>query len=79
MSLLDVKQGSWSKVLRVEGGAALAAALRQYGVFPGDRIRVLRSAPLGGPLLVEVNAREVALGRGVAACVVVEAEACASL
>jgi len=35
-------------------------------LYPGDRVRVLRAAPLGGPLLVEVNGREIAIGRGVA-------------
>ena len=40
----------------------------------GDCIRLLRAAPLGGPLLVEVNGREIALGRGVAEKILVEAE-----
>ncbi len=55
-------------------GARLAATLRQHGVFPGDRIRVVRVAPFGGPILVEINQREVALGRRVAAKVIVEIE-----
>ena len=79
MSLLDVQMGSWATVVSVEGEARMAATLRQHGIYPGDRIRVIRSAPLGGPLLVEVNTREVALGRGVAAKVMVELEPCASL
>jgi len=79
MSLLDMQMGSWATVVGVECGARVAATLRQHGIYPGDRIRVIRSAPLGGPLLVEVNTREVALGRGVAAKVMVEIEPCASL
>ena len=79
MSLLDVHIGNWATVTGVDGEARMVAALRQHGIFPGDRIRVIRIAPLGGPLLVEVNTREVALGRGVAAKVKVELEPCASL
>jgi Fe2+ transport system protein FeoA len=33
---------------------------------------VVRVAPLGGPLLVEVNGREIALGRAVAEKILVE-------
>jgi Fe2+ transport system protein FeoA len=57
---------------------ALAVTLWQHGVFPGDRIRVVRVAPFGGLILVEINQREVALGRRVAAKVIVEIEQRAS-
>lgn len=40
----------------------------------GDSLQVLRVAPLGGPLLVEVNGREIALGRSVAEKIMVETE-----
>lgn len=72
MFLVDVKAG---KVVRVVGfrGAKMNARLLQVGVYPGDRMRVLRFAPLDGPLLVEVEGREMALGREVAARILVEA------
>jgi ferrous iron transport protein A len=70
LRLLEVDNGKWVIIERVEGGRSLVTSLRQHGLFPGDRIRVLRTAPLGGPLLVEINQREVALGRGVAAKVI---------
>ena len=55
-------------------GGKLRVKLSQVGLYPGDCIRVVRVAPLGGPLLVEVHGREIALGRGVAAKILVEAE-----
>ena len=73
MRLLDVKHNIWVKVTGVDGGRGLANKLNQYGFFIGDRVRVLRCAPLGGPLLIEVDGREMALGRGVAAKIKVEA------
>lgn len=57
-----------------EGGANISNKLRQYGIFVGDRVRVLRLAPFSGPVLVEVNGREIALGRGIAARIMVEAD-----
>ncbi len=72
MSLLNVPTGEWARLVSVND--RLRAKLRQYGLHIGDRVRVLRSAPLGGPLLVEVNGREIALGRGVAEKILVEVE-----
>jgi len=61
-------------VAALEGGAQLQARLLQHGLFAGDRLRVLRAAPLDGPLLIEINGREIALGRGVAVKIQVEVE-----
>lgn len=66
------------KVTALRGGAGLRARLTQYGLFVGDCLRVLRTAPLRGPLLVEVNGREIALGRRVAEKILVEAGECGS-
>lgn len=72
MNLLNVPIGKTVRLTSVN--ARLSAKLRQHGLHVGDRVRVLRSAPLGGPLLVEVNGREIALGRGVAEKIFVEVE-----
>lgn len=66
------------KVTALDGGERLRARLTQYGLFEGDCLRVLRVAPMRGPLLVEVNGREIALGRRVAEKIIVEAGECVS-
>lgn len=53
---------------------SLIAKLVQYGLHVGDNLQVLRVAPLGGPVLIGVNGREIALGRTVAEKIFVEAE-----
>jgi len=53
---------------------SLRAKLVQYGLHVGDSLRVLRVAPLGGPVLIGVNGREIALGRAIAEKIFVEAE-----
>jgi ferrous iron transport protein A len=73
INLLEVPVGATVRIHGVEGGELLAARLRQYGLFPGDQARLLRVAPFAGPVLLEVNGREIALGRGIAALVRVEA------
>lgn len=78
MTLLNAPQGQWLKVTTLNGGESLRARLTQYGVFEGDYLRILRAAPLRGPLLVEVNGREIALGRRVAEKIIVEASECVS-
>jgi ferrous iron transport protein A len=46
--------------------------LAQLGFLPGNQVRIIRSAPFHGPLLLEVEGREIVLGRGVAAHILVE-------
>lgn len=70
--LLQIQPGASVRVIDFDGGVSLRSKLTQYGIYPGDRLRLLRKAPLGGPLLVECNEREIALGRGVADKIIVE-------
>jgi len=71
-NLLYSPDGTKLKITGIDGGKNLNAKLRQYGLFIGDQVRVLRLAPLGGPLLIEANGREIALGRGIASKITVE-------
>jgi len=59
MRLLDLPLNTHARLLSFE---EVRAKLNQYGLYPGDDVRVVRVAPLGGPLLVEVNGREFASG-----------------
>jgi ferrous iron transport protein A len=77
--LLQIPPGTTVRVIDFDGGINLRSKLTQYGIHPGDCVRVLRKAPLGGPLLVECNQREIALGRGVADKIIVENNSCDSL
>ena len=74
--LLQVHPGTTVRVIDFDGGLNLRSKLTQYGIYPGDRLRLLRKAPMGGPLLVECNEREIALGRGVADKIIVESNSC---
>jgi ferrous iron transport protein A len=49
-----------------------ALALMQLGLVPGARVEVIRQAPLGCPLEVDVTGARLAIRRAVAATVLVE-------
>jgi len=75
-TLLQISPGTTVRVIEFDGGINLRSKLTQFGIYPGDCLRLLRKAPLGGPLLVACNDREIALGRGIADQIIVEFESC---
>lgn len=78
MYLIDIEAGKTVKIISIQPGHGIEGKLRQLGINPGDCIQVVRLAPLKGPFLVEVNGRSIALGRGVAAKIMVEESSCES-
>jgi ferrous iron transport protein A len=72
MNLLHVNNGQWVKVVGFVGGFGMERRLAQMGFLPGNKVRIIRSAPFHGPLLIEVEGREIVIGRGVAHRIVVE-------
>ena len=75
MTLLDAPAGKPLRVLGVEGGEAVRRRLFCLGFHKDDVVRVDSRAPFRGPLLVwnATTGCRTALGRGVAAKVLVEA------
>ena len=72
INLLNVPNGKRARLISI--GGRLQSKLLPYSLHVGDLVQVLRSAPLGGPLLVEINGREIALGRTIAEKIFVEVE-----
>jgi len=72
MNLLDLPKGETGKILDYRGGKSIDFKLRQLGLCPGRTVKVLRYAPMGGPLMLDIEGRSVALGRGIAARVQIE-------
>ena len=78
MALIDAVSGTSVRILGFSSGHELESKLRQLGILPGDIARVVRQAPLGGPILIEISGREIALGQAIAAKVEVEEIECVS-
>lgn len=72
MTLDRVPPGKTVKVLAVGGGRSCRQRLLRLGIQPGEHLKVLRSAPLSGPLMVEGKGGVFVIGRGMASRVLVE-------
>ena len=77
--LADIEKGTKVRINSVEGGHGCITRLNRFGLYPGDLARVVRRAPFGGPVLLEVRGMEIALGRSLARCILVEVTVCDSL
>ncbi|HHS14354.1 MAG TPA: ferrous iron transport protein A [bacterium] len=71
MTLDQIEAGRTALVTEIIGGFRIRQRLNCLGLHRGDRIRVKRSGIMGGPILVELNGTEVAIGRGMAKKIVV--------
>ncbi|MEN8171581.1 MAG: FeoA family protein [Chloroflexota bacterium] len=74
MQLSNVENGKSVRILYFHGGIWLEDKLRQLGLLPGSSARKLRQAPWGGPIMVEVDGRTIAIGKGIASKIYVEEE-----
>lgn len=59
-------------MVEVQGGWGLRQRLCEMGILPGQVVTMANSSLWRGPVRVQVNSCEVALGRGVAMKVTVE-------
>ncbi|HVB28382.1 MAG TPA: FeoA family protein [Terriglobia bacterium] len=71
-TLDKVRAGQSVKVVETAAGQAATLQLAQLGIRAGATLVVRRSAPLGGPILVESSGSTVAIGRGMARKVLVQ-------
>jgi len=52
------------KVISLMGGYKFKQKLSDMGIYPGSTIKIISSAPIGGPVRVMVKGTQYALGRG---------------
>ena len=71
-SLEQLMIGGSARVVDVTGGDATALRLIEMGLTPGVRVRVVGSAPLGGPLEIELRGYRLSIRRREASRIAVE-------
>lgn len=64
--------GSTSRVAAVEGDRGFRRRLMEMGLIPGTDVRVLRVAPLGDPIELEVRGSRLSIRREQAQAIAVE-------
>ena len=74
LSLLSLQPGQRGTLVGYSGKRKIGRILNQYGIFEGDVLEVLRTAPFDGPMLLRINDREIAISRELADLILVEIE-----
>lgn len=70
LSQLRPKQSA--RIVDIVGDSPVAGRLRALGVLPGAQVRVIGVAPLGDPIMVELNDCRMSLRREEAASLTIE-------
>lgn len=70
--LADLREGEKCTVVIALGGRGMVRRLAEMGLTPGTELRVVRSAPMHGPIEVSVRGVSLALGQGIARRVLVK-------
>jgi len=70
--LVNLKEGESAEIISILEGQMVTKRLSDLGLIPGTKIKVLRKTPFFGPIEIEVRGSELALGRGIAAKILVK-------
>jgi ferrous iron transport protein A len=73
MTLDELRPGQHARILSIEGGHGLLRRLGHMGMNPGDTVQVASQGAFHGPCLVNVRGSRVAIGRGIARRIHVDA------
>ncbi len=72
MPLSELDVGAEATIARItDEDGSLLAYLGSLGLYPGTHVRLLEVAPFRGPVMVEVGTARYAIGRDVAAAIIV--------
>ncbi|GAB6148727.1 FeoA family protein [Stetteria hydrogenophila] len=70
--LSDLKPGSRARVVRVALKGPAGRRYREMGLIPGEVVKVVRVAPLGDPVEIEVKGYRLSMRKDEASQVIVE-------
>jgi len=72
VTLVQMQRGQSGIVVQIQGGHSLVNRLGALGIIPGKRITKISSMLMRGPITIEVDRVQVAIGFGMANKVIVE-------
>jgi ferrous iron transport protein A len=68
-----LEQGTEATVVRfIDQGTSFQRRLRTLGIREGKSLKIVAIHPFAGPLVVEVDGREITVGRGIAQRIIAE-------
>ncbi len=74
ITVAQMKAGERGRVIQITGGHGLVRRLEAMGIRPGKQITKVSSMLMRGPVTIQVNEAQLALGFGVARRILVELE-----
>jgi ferrous iron transport protein A len=74
VTIRGMRPGQSGSVVEIQGGYGLANRLNSLGIRPGKRITKVSSMIMHGPVTVQVDRSQVAIGFGMAGKILVEVE-----
>lgn len=72
VSLVEMKTGQSGRVRQIQGGRGMVARLQALGLHPGKSVTKLSAIFNRGPVVLEIDRSQVALGYGQANRIFVE-------
>ena len=72
ISLTQMHPGQSGRVVEIQGGFGLVNRLNALGIIPGKRIAKISAMLARGPVTIEVDRVQVAIGFGMASKIIVE-------
>jgi len=72
ISLVRMQAGQSGKVVEIQGGHGMVNRLSALGIRPGKRITKVGSMLMRGPVTIQVDRAQVAIGFGMASRIIVE-------
>jgi len=74
VSIIELKPGQKGKIALVRGNRKVTQRLADLGLTPKTTIRMLKTAPLNGPVEVAVRGSKLAIGREIAENILVQVQ-----
>lgn len=72
ISLIEMKDGETGKVVKIQNGKKIVQRLEALGIRIGANVKKIGRQILGGPVIIEVERTQVAVGPKMAGKVFVE-------
>ena len=76
LTLGELEVGDFGRVSGYAGGGGYRRQLLAMGLTPGVSLKIVRRAPMGDPIELEVRGFSLSLRRDESQCVIVEKESC---
>jgi Fe2+ transport system protein FeoA len=71
MSLLQLQQNHIATVIAIDGCSNFQNRLSNLGIHKNKVLRMVSSQPFSGPLTIEIDRRQISLGKDIASKIII--------